>query len=434
MLSDLSKIKDLIRNNFKIVQNTGYLTIIECVRLILPFVALPYIIRIVGLERYGMVAFAQAVIAYFGIFINFGLDVSSVKDVALLKDKKKELNNLVTSVLAIKSVLFLLSFGVLLLCIFIIPVMYNYKTLLLFAFLSCLSELLFPIWYYQGIEKMKLITLVSSSSILLYTILVFVFIHNREDYVYVPLLQSLSNIVAGSVAFISLIKCEGVKLCIPRLQFIIQVLKNAVPFFLSRVSVVYNSNLAKTISGLFLSMESVAAFDIAQKISNFALVPVRMLNQATYPYISRIRSKLFITKYLYLSAMIGLTLSIVLFLTSPILIRFFTNESVVESTEILRILCLFTFSDTITMCLGTCTLVAFGFSKPFNDSVIYSTIFLSLLYYLIYYFELFNTSSFAFAIFLSSFFVLVYRMCFCIKYDIFQFRYMSIMDSKDRNH
>lgn len=421
-LLGISDIKNLIKNNSLIVQNTGYLTFIECIRLILPFVALPYIIRTVGIERYGMVAFAYSIISYFSIFINFGLDISSVKEVAVLRDNKKELNYLVTSVLFIKFVLLMISFAVLLFGVAFIPVLSEYKPLLLFSFIACLSEILFPIWYFQGIEKMKYISLITSSSILLYTISVFVFIHNQDDYVYVPLLQSLSRIAVGLFGLFFLIKVEGVRIHFPPLRQTIQVFKNAVPFFLSRVSVVYNSNLAKTISGLFLSMESVAAFDIAQKVSQFVMIPVSMVNHATYPHISRTRNKAFITKFLYFSIALGFVLSLILFIISPILVRIFTSENVAEATTILRVLCLYTFSDTITICLGTCTLVAFGFPKPFNISVVYSTFVLSFIYLLIYYFKLFNTSSFAFAIFLSSVFVLFYRLYYSVKYGIFQFK------------
>ncbi len=417
-----SFIKDIIKNNLKIVQNTGYLTIIEFVRLIMPFVALPYIIHTIGAERYGMVAFSQTIVAYFSIFINFGLDISAVKDVAILKDDKNKISKLVSSVLSVKAILLLLSFVVLCLGFYLIPLFAQYKKLLLFSFLICLSEILFPVWYFQGVEKMKYITLVTSSSIVLYTLSVFIFVHKQSDYIFVPLLQSLSSIVAGSVSFICLVKLECVRICIPPLQQIITALKSAIPFFFSRVSVTFNSNMAKLVSGLFLSMESVAAFDIAQKVSQFVMIPVQMLNQATYPYVARTKNKLFITKYLQLSAVIGILLSAVLFIIAPYLIGFFTNENVLEGTIILRVLCLFTFSDTIAICLGTCTLVAFGYPKPFNESVIYSTFFLAFVYLIIYYSKLFNTTSFAFAIFISSLFVLGYRLYYCIKYRIFQFK------------
>ena len=59
----------------------------------MPFVALPYLISTVGADKYGLVVFAQAIISYFIIFINFGLDVLQVVnqtlDARLVSTSKK---------------------------------------------------------------------------------------------------------------------------------------------------------------------------------------------------------------------------------------------------------------------------------------------------------------------------------------------------------
>lgn len=59
-----------VRNNKVIFQNTGYLSIIEIIRLAMPFIALPYVIRIIGIDKYGIAVFAQTIVSYFSIFIN----------------------------------------------------------------------------------------------------------------------------------------------------------------------------------------------------------------------------------------------------------------------------------------------------------------------------------------------------------------------------
>lgn len=74
--------------NYKTVaSNTFYLTIINVVRLLTPFVALPYVIRTIGSERFGEIVFAQSVAAFTFIIINFGLDISAVKDVSQNRDE-----------------------------------------------------------------------------------------------------------------------------------------------------------------------------------------------------------------------------------------------------------------------------------------------------------------------------------------------------------
>jgi O-antigen/teichoic acid export membrane protein len=124
------------------VKNTGYLTAVEVMRMLLPFVALPYVIRTIGGERYGTIVFAQTIISYFVIFINFGMDVSAVKDVSVHRNDKERLNKVVSSVLLLKLLLFLLALVVLLFGIVFIPYLRSERQLYLFAFMTCFSEIL----------------------------------------------------------------------------------------------------------------------------------------------------------------------------------------------------------------------------------------------------------------------------------------------------
>ena len=82
--------------------------------------------------------------SYFIIFINFGLDVSAVKNVSINRSDNEKLSEVVSSVLIIKAFLFILSFlalGVLLLCV---KQFRDNYVLFLLSFLSCLSEILTP--------------------------------------------------------------------------------------------------------------------------------------------------------------------------------------------------------------------------------------------------------------------------------------------------
>lgn len=414
-----SFIHEKLRNNKVIAQNTGYLTIIECVRLFLPFVALPYIIRTVGAERYGMVAFAQTIVQYFIIIINFGLDISAVKDVSVHRDEKKILNEIVSTVLSIKLLLMFLSFVLLIIGMYVVPFMSEHPLLMSFAFLTCLSELLFPVWFFQGLEKMKYITIVRSSSLIFYTVTVFIFVRQQSDYENVALLQSLGNVLAGIVAFYCLIKIERVRLLIPSVRMICQMFRDAIPFWFSRVSVVFNTNLAKTVSGLFLSMESVAAFDLAHKITNAVLIPTRMLNQSAYPHISRNQDRRFATRFVRFVALIAFGLSLLTCLSAPLLIRLFVGDSMPEAVNILRVLCIFTFTTSIVISLGSSMLIPLGHPQPFNTSVILSTLVIVMTYEVIYLLGIRSSVSLAFALVLGDLFVLCYRGYYCLKYRLF---------------
>ena len=411
-----------LANNKTIVQNTGYLTIIEFVHLLLPFVALPYVIRTIGVEKYGMVAFAQTIVSYFTIVINYGLDVYAVKEVAVNRDDKKKLNDIVSSVISVKAILFILSFCFFMLGFVFVPFMKQHVFLMFCALGPWLLEILFPIWFFQGIEKMKYVTIVNCMSLLFYTITVFVFVRQESDYEYVALLQSSGQFIAGMVAFYCLLNIERVRLHLPQLPMVEHVFKQSFSFWLSRVSSVFNMNLAKTVSGLVLSMESVAAFDLAQKIVNAILIPTRMLNKAAYPHIARSQNKAFATKFLFVVSLVAFSLSLAACVLAPFIIEFFSGHRIQEAIDILRILCIFSFTTSIVICIGGCMLVSFGHPKPFNQSVIYSTFFLCFIYAIFYIFGVQTSLAFAFALVLTDLFVLSYRAYYCRKYNLFALR------------
>ncbi len=408
----------LVRN--KLVQNTGYLSIIEIFRLLMPFIALPYIIKTVGVTHYGSIVFAQAIISYFQIFINWGLDISAVKNVSISRNNQKELNKIVSIVLLIKSLHLLLSALLLVMASLFIPYVYENFGLLLCCFLLCFTDILFPIWFYQGIEKMKYLALIRSLSILFYTVSVFIFIRQADDYVYVPLLQSLGNILGGVISMYLLLYAEKIKFCHVQKAEVIRMFKESTPFFMSRVSVVLNNSVAKIISGIFLTMDMVAAFDLAQKITTMALVPIQMLNQAIYPHLARTLSKLFARKILVINIFISLLIAVIVFVFAPYVVYYFSKGELPESVVLTRILCIWVFFGGIVVYLGGPILVSFGYPKPFNNSVILGTFVLLCSYFLLYLLGgLGNIYYFAYALCLSEFIMFSYRFFYCMKYKLF---------------
>ena len=382
-------------NKYKvIVHNTTYLSVLEILKMVMPFVALPYLISTVGADKYGLVVFAQAIISYFIIFINFGLDVSAVKNVSINRSDNEKLSEVVSSVLIIKAFLFLLSF------------------------LSCLSEILFPVWFYQGVEKMKYITLIRFTSIFFYTVTVFIFIKNESDYLLIPLLQSLGWLLSGVISFFMLIRVEKISLFVPTIESIRRYFKESVPFFVSRVSVVINASMAKTICGIFFSMHEVAVFDLAQKIAMTALVPLQMLNQALFPHIAKTLDRKFVNKCFRLILLATGCIIVIVYILAPFAVFVLSDGKLPESVDILHVFSLFIFSGGITSFTGSPVLVSFGYSKPFNRSVVLSTFVLIVIYMVLYFTNSFSIINFALALGFAEFVIAIYRLYYCNRYKL----------------
>lgn len=411
-------LRGLVRN--KLIQNTGYLSIIEIFRLLMPFIALPYIMKTVGVTNYGSIVFAQAIISYFQIFINWGLDISAVKDVSISRNNPGELNRIVSSVLLIKSLHLLLSASLLIVASLFVPYVYENAGLLFCCFLLCFTDVLFPVWFYQGIEKMKYLALIKFISILFYTVSIFIFIRRADDYIYVPLLQSLGNILGGIISMYLLLHVEKISFCRVQKNNIVRTFKESAPFFISRISVVLNNSIAKIISGVFFTMDMVAAFDLAQKITAIALVPIQMVNQAIYPHLARTLNKLFARKMLIVNVVVSFVIAVSVFVLAPYAVYYFSKGELEASVFLTRILCVWLFFGGIVVYLGGPVLVSFGYPKPFNDSVILGTLILLISYLLLYVFGgLDDVLNFAYVLCFSEIVMFSYRLFYCMRYKLF---------------
>ncbi len=402
-----------------IFQNAGYLGVIEIVRLIMPFVALPYVLKIIGGENYGLAVYAQTIISYFMIFVNFGLDESAVKDVSINRNNVYELNCIVSRVLIIKGVLF--AIGLLLLFVLIVsfPFFDTYKTLLLVAYGTCLSEVLYPVWFYQGIEKMKYMTIVKTTSIVFYTFTVFFFVKEKDDYVIVVLLQSLGNLIAGILSIYILLYINKIRLVKVELSSIFNTFLNSIPFFLSRSSLVINMGLSKIASGILLNMESVATLDVAGKICSAGVIPMQTLTQAAYPHIAYTHNKSFVKKYLKLVISLSLFVAICIVCFSPYVLPFLTSNQLSDIISITQLLSVQVFFCGISIYLGAPVLVSFGYPMAFNLSVIFSTLLLIIYYLVGLYFNVASLLYFVIGTILIEVFVMLYRFVSCKINSIF---------------
>lgn len=401
-----------------VLKNASYLTLFEVMRMAMPFIALPYLFRVVGEEHYGTVVFAQAIVALFALFINFGLDISAVRDVAIHRSQPERLNHIFSAVIFIKSALALLVAGVLALAIHLIPALGAISTLLAYAFIACIADIFLPVWYYQGRENMKILTIVRFLSIAFYTASIFLFIHREEDYPLIALLQSLGLLLSAAVSCGYVFVHDRIRLRVPPTATLVRTFRDSVPFFASRASLAVNTYMAKIMSGIFLSGSEVAAFDVAQKVLNGGMVPIQMLNQALYPNLSRSRDRGMVRSLLRPVTLLVLGTSAALFALADPIVRVLSHGELTEAAALLRLLCVHLLCSGFSVFLGTSVLVAFGHQRPFNVSVICSTVALLLCYLVMTSFHLSNIYLYAAALIVAEMVVLIYRAFFARRYRL----------------
>ena len=73
---------------------------------LLPLLTFPYLVRVLGAEKYGVIAFATSFIQYFLTITDYGFSISAAREVALVRNDKPALE-VVTAILSIKICLML---------------------------------------------------------------------------------------------------------------------------------------------------------------------------------------------------------------------------------------------------------------------------------------------------------------------------------------
>ena len=104
-----------------VLENFFSLTSLQSINYILPLIVLFYLIRVIGPEKYGLIAFAQSFAQYFMILIDYGFSLTATKKISLSRDEEKRTWQIFSSVLSVKIILSALSLFIVILIVKFIP-------------------------------------------------------------------------------------------------------------------------------------------------------------------------------------------------------------------------------------------------------------------------------------------------------------------------
>jgi len=287
----LSGIVGKIRRHGGIIENFSYLTVIQLVNLLVTLATYPYLIRVLGKEVFGLVVYAQAIIIYLVVLVSFGFQISATREVSVHRNDPEILNQIFSSVLIIKGLLFLTAVGLLFLIGLVIPQARQHKLLFILSMFTCFYEFIFPFWFFQGIEKMGYLTIITIIAKLTFFILIFIFVRDKTDYLLVPLFNGVGSVLAGVVSIWIAVAREKIRFSFQPFHRLWYYFREASVLFVSNFANQVYVNANKVIVGLSLGMGEVALYDLAEKIVLAMKLPQNMLNQAVFPKVSKERNE-----------------------------------------------------------------------------------------------------------------------------------------------
>ena len=165
-------------------------------------VVFPHVSRCLGVELIGKTSFATNVVAYFSLFALLGAATVGTREIAICRDDIEKRSKVFSGVISVIGFLTGISFVLMTIALFFIPQFQEYRVLLLIGSFSLVFSSFQIEWLYQGVEKFDYIAKRTVLIRILYCISIFLFIHDRDDYILYYILTVSITVLNGLINLI----------------------------------------------------------------------------------------------------------------------------------------------------------------------------------------------------------------------------------------
>lgn len=310
-------------NNKKILffsQNLISLFAVKGLELVLSLGLIPYLIIKIGIVNYGNYAFAMAMVMFFVNVLNYGFDLSMVRDLAKNKNNLLKVNELFNEVFSVKLFLLGVTFCVILVLVLFVPRFMEGRVIYLMTSSLLIGDLFSLRWFFLGMERMKFISIISFLSTFIYVVLVLVFIQQKTDFIWIPLTEAIGLFVVSGISFLWVLKQFKIKIKLLSLKQIKGYLKF---HFYSYINLLLPSTaglLIVFLVGLFGLPNNVAFIQIGVKFTSAFSTVNTILTTIFYPMVNREKKNRIPSRIALIG--IGLCFSIIMYVVCGWLVKY----------------------------------------------------------------------------------------------------------------
>ena len=365
-----------------LLENIFSMVTLRAMEYILSFILVPYLLRILGPSQYGAIAFMQGIVGYFNIFVSYSFNLTAPRDIA--QADAVEIPRLFSAYIWAMALLF----GVA--TVAIVPIFFVAQYIfgidpdwILFGavYTSIIGLVIFPIWYFQGILQMRYITGLNLAGRLLTTLGIFALVRGPDDYVLAAFLMSCTPMIAGVASWRLIYKLSPGILRRPVWADICKLYREGWDVFLSFLAINLYTASNVVILGLLTNATVVGYYSGADKLINCIKRAVGAVNDAVYPYISRVlaesreRGFYFLRRQLLVYTVCGIAGGAALYVLSPWGVPWLLGERYIPSIAPLQVMAFVPLMVAMSNVLGYETMLPLGMEKIFSRVLILAAVF-----------------------------------------------------------
>ncbi len=327
------------------------------------------------MEQLGKLAFCTAFMQYFSTLVIYGFNLDITKEIAVSRNKPSEVSALIRSTLTARVLLLLLAFFLILPLTLLVGELRANAWLIGIISLQVVGDALLPMWYFQGMESMQMISLVQIGLRVSAALGVIAFVRNENDLLLAGAFQAMPVLVSGMVGFWKMHRLQHLKLGFSSFSEAIERLKSSWSIFLSMLSVTLYTNTNMFLLGLFAPMESVGYFTVAEKIIRAAMSLPTLVAQAIYPRVSALFSssieeaKFFLRRIAWVGTLTLTLLGVILMLSASLICEIIAPRSLPVSPFLIQLMAFLPLSLFWDNLYGMQVLLNFNRKREFAIAV-----------------------------------------------------------------
>ncbi|MFX3577240.1 oligosaccharide flippase family protein [Ralstonia mannitolilytica] len=360
-----------VSRHSSLLKNIVFLLLAQGSNYVVPLITLPVLVSRLKPEGFGVIAFAQALAVYIQLLADYGFSTSATRHIAIYASSPvATLREYVSTIHACK---FLLVFAVSTLAL---PVLYLWSGggesfiagLLMMG--GAIGNALTPLWYYQGINNMKVVAIATGLSKWAGAVAIFIFVRGPSDVLFAVCAYSIPPLVVA-IVFTFNLRGKGLfELAAVDFRTMVRELRVGAPFFLTSAGAGVLANSSVIVLGLFFPASLVGVYAAAEKIIRAAVGCMAPISQSVYPVNAAnfaespqegFRSVRKTATWLLLPAVIGTAL---LYIATPRMLDFL-HWTDPRYTSIIRYLCPWIVLGVINNVLGVQILSAMGRGRAY---------------------------------------------------------------------
>lgn len=350
MRNHLQEFKKIFINNKKIAENYFFMTLLLVLNSFFGLLIYPYLIRTLGAESYGVYIFASTVVNYFICFIGFGFDMYGVRLIAENPFSIKKKSNVLSIIFTTKLYLEIVSIILAILVSFVFPILRTYFWVYIVCFANTLLNIFFPTWYFQGVQKMRVVSYIQLIFKLLSLPFIFIFIKKPDDILLFAIIMTASSLLGALYAFIHLLVFERLKISLVPIKHTLVYIKESQYFFYTNFLNMMKIQTINLIIGTRYSMTDLALYDLANRIVSIPLMLITNINSALFPKVVSNFNVPLIKKILMTERIIGILAVLTVVIFGKIAIQILGGEAMEGSYWIAVILSFTIFAFLQTSC------------------------------------------------------------------------------------